>query len=352
MNECGCETVFADTQQRSLLMRKLVTLLTVLTLTLGAGAAFAGTTLNGAGATFPYPLYSKWFYSYEKETGNRINYQSIGSGGGISQVKAGTVDFGASDAPLTGKELAEAGLFQFPMVAGAVAVVYNVPGAEKGLKLSSQAVADIYLGKVKRWNDKAIAKDNPGVKLPDMPVIVVHRSDGSGTTNLFTWYLEDVSADWKGKVGSGKAVKWPVGIGGKGNEGVAGVVRQTRGTIGYVELAYAVENKIPYASLGNRDGGFVMPTVEGCVAAAANAKVPDDYYTRFTYAAGKDSYPIAGFTYMLVKKKLDKAKLKAFDGFVGWAYANGDRDAKALNYVPLPDKLKARIKSDLTKLVK
>ncbi|MBI5191649.1 MAG: phosphate ABC transporter substrate-binding protein PstS [Nitrospirae bacterium] len=331
---------------------KKVLLLALTVLALTAGAAQAGITLNGAGATFPYPLYSKWFYNYEKQTGTRVNYQSIGSGGGISQVKAGTVDFGASDAPLKAKELREANLFQFPMVAGAVAVVYNLPGVGSGLKLKSQTVADIYLGKIKKWNDPAIVKDNPGVNLSAMPIIVAHRSDGSGTTNIFTWYLEDVSSQWKLEVGSGKAVKWPVGIGGKGNEGVAGVVRQTKGAIGYVELAYATENKITYATLGNRDGGFVAPSTEGCIAAAASAKVPDDYYARFTYAPGKDSYPISGFTYLLVPRNLEPSNMKAFAGLVGWAFEKGDKDAKALHYVPIPDKLKDRIKADLKKLAK
>jgi len=317
-------------------------------ITLAVGPVFAGETLNGAGATFPYPLYSKWFYNYEKETGTKINYASIGSGGGISQVKAGTVDFGASDAPLKGQELREAGLFQFPMVAGAVAVVYNLPGFEKGLRLSSMNVVDIYSGKIRKWNDPAIAKDNQGVNLPAIPVIVVHRSDGSGTTNIFTWYLEDVSLDWKARVGSGKSVDWPVGIGGKGNEGVAGIVKQTKGAIGYAELAYALQNKIPVAMIGNRDGNFVYPSDDTCKAAAASAFVPDDFYTRFTYASGKNSYPISGFTYLLVpKKQKDPAKAAAFVKFVEWAYNNGDKDATALDYVPLPEKVKKKVRTAL-----
>ncbi len=328
------------------------TVLLVLAMVLAAGTAWAGVSLNGAGATFPYPLYSKWFYTYEKETGVKINYQSIGSGGGIAQVKAGTVDFGASDAPLKGEQLREAGLFQFPMVAGVVAIVYNLPGIEQGLKLSSSTVANMYLGKVKKWNDPAIAKENPGKNLPDMPVIVAHRSDGSGTTNIFTWYLSDVSPDWKARVGSGTAVDWPAGIGGKGNEGVAGIVKQTRGALGYVELAYAKQNKISYAMVGNRDGNFVYPSDETCKAAAGNAFIPDDFYTKFTFSSGKNSYPISGFTFLLVHKNIkDHAKGDAFMKFVEWAYKNGDKDAVALDYVPLPDKLKKKVKAAIAKEV-
>ncbi|MGA2193571.1 MAG: phosphate ABC transporter substrate-binding protein PstS [Nitrospirota bacterium] len=334
-------------------MIKKLFVVTLAVLALAAGAAFAAETLNGAGATFPYPLYSKWFYTYEQQTGTKINYQSIGSGGGISQVKAGTVDFGASDAPLTGDKLAEANLFQFPTVAGAEAIVYNIPGVQKGLKLTSEQVAEIYLGKITRWNDKSITTENPGVRMPDLPIVVAHRSDGSGTTNIFTWFLSDVSPEWKQKVGSGTSVNWPVGIGGKGNEGVAGTVRQTRGAIGYVELAYALQNQMPYAMLRNRDGNYLYPSIETAVAAAANAKVPDTYYVRFTYASGKDAYPIAGFTFMLLPKEWkDKQKLTAFKDFIKWAYKNGDSDAKSLDYVPLPEKLKDRILSDLAKKVK
>jgi phosphate transport system substrate-binding protein len=333
-------------------MNKIFGFALAVVLALGATASWAGETLNGAGATFPYPLYSKWFYSYEKETGTKINYQSIGSGGGISQVKAGTVDFGASDAPLKGSELRDGNLFQFPMVAGAVAVVYNIPGVSNGLKLSSQNIAKIFLGKITKWNDPAVVKDNPGVKLPAIPVIVAHRSDGSGTTNLFTWFLEDVSTQWKLEVGSGKAVSWPVGLGGKGNEGVAGIVRQTQGAIGYVEVAYAIQNKITYAMVGNKAGEFVFPTTEACKTAAASAKVPGDYFIRFTNAAGKGAYPVAGFTFILVKKDLAPAKAKAFSNFVNWAYTKGDKDAEALHYVPLTDNLASRVKADLSKNLK
>ncbi len=323
-------------------MKRITILVAVMVLALGVGAAAAG-TLNGAGATFPYPLYSKWFYAYEKETGTKINYASIGSGGGIAQVKAGTVDFGASDAPLKGEQLREAKLFQFPTVAGVVAMVYNLPGVDKGLKLSSPTIAGIYLGKIKRWNDPAITGANPGAKIPDLPIIVAHRSDGSGTTNIFTWYLCDVSPEWKVKVGSGTAVDWPVGIGGKGNEGVAGVVKQTRGALGYVELAYALQNKMTYAMVGSRDCSYLFPTQETCKAAAKNAFVPNDFYVKFTYSSGKESYPIAGFTFLLVPlKHKDAAKVQEFVKFVEWAYKNGDKDAASLDYVPLPEKLKSK----------
>ena len=332
-------------------MKKFL-MLSIAALLLMVGAAHAAETLNAAGATFPYPLYSKWFYSYEKQSGTKINYASIGSGGGISQVKAGTVDFGCSDAPLTGKDQKEANLFMFPTVGGAVAMAYNIPGVKTGLKLDPKTIADIYLGKVVRWNSPEITKDNPGVRLPDMPIIVTHRSDGSGTTNIFTWFLSDVSPEWKQKISSGTAVKWPVGLGGKGNEGVAGIVRQTRGAFGYVEVAYVHQTKMTYALVRNRDGYFVAPNGETVQAAARNAQIPNDYYIKFTDSKGKDSYPICGFTFMLVPKNLPAAKAAAVKSYVEWAYANGDKDAVALDYVPLPGKLKKKILSDLNKQVK
>ena len=332
-------------------MKKLL-ILAVAALVLASGAAYAAQTLNAAGATFPYPLYSKWFYEYNQQTGTKINYASIGSGGGIAQVKAGTVDFGCSDAPLTGEEQKAANLFMCPMVGGAVAMAYNLPGIQSGLKLSPKTIADIYLGKVTRWNDPAITKENPGVKLPDMPIIVTHRSDGSGTTNIFTWFLSDVSPDWKAKVGSGTAVSWPAGIGGKGNEGVAGTVRQTRGALGYVELAYVLQNKMAYAMVKNRDGNFVYPSLENAKEAAKHAEIPADYHIKFTYAAGKNSYPIAGFTFMLIPRTLPAVKADAVKGYIKWAYAKGDKDAAALTYVSLPDKLKKKVLADLDKQVK
>lgn len=332
-------------------MKKLL-IIAVAALILASGAAYAAQTLNAAGATFPYPLYSKWFYEYNQQTGTKINYASIGSGGGIAQVKAGTVDFGCSDAPLTGAEQKAANLFMFPTVGGAVAMAYNLPGVKTGLKLDPKTIADIYLGKITHWNDPAITKENPGVKLPDSQIIVTHRSDGSGTTNIFTWFLSDVSPEWKQKVGSGTAVSWPAGIGGKGNEGVAGTVRQTRGAMGYVELAYVLQNNMTYAMVKNRDGNYVYPSLENAKEAAAHAEIPADYHIKFTYSPGKNSYPIAGFTFMLVPKNLPAAKADAVKGYVKWAYANGDKDAKALTYVSLPEKLKKKVLADLNKEVK
>jgi phosphate transport system substrate-binding protein len=332
-------------------MKKLL-ILAIAALVLASGAAYAAVTLNAAGATFPYPLYSKWFYEYNQKTGTKINYASIGSGGGIAQVKAGTVDFGCSDAPLTGEQQKEANLFMCPMVGGAVAMSYNLPGVGTGVKLTPAVIADIYLGKITRWNDPAITADNRGVKLPDMPIIVVHRSDGSGTTNIFTWFLSDVSPEWKSKVGSGTAVSWPVGIGGKGNEGVAGTVRQTSGALGYVELAYVLQNKMTYAMVKNRDGNYVYPSLENAKEAAKHAEIPADYHIKFTYSPGKSSYPIAGFTFMLVPKNLAPAKAAEVKSYVKWAFTNGDKDAAALTYVSLPGKLKKKILADLDKEVK
>lgn len=331
-------------------MKNILILTLTLTFVTAFGMISAAEIINGAGATFPYPLYSKWFYTYEKSTGVKINYQSIGSGGGIQQVKAGTVDFGASDAPLPKEELDKHGLIQFPMVSGAVVVVYNLPGIPIGLKLTSEVVADIYFGKIMKWNDQRIKEINPNLRIPDLPIIVVHRSDGSGTTNIFTWFLSDVSNEWKTKVGSGTSVKWPVGIGGKGNEGVAGLVRGTKGAVGYVELAYALQTKMTYSMLRNRDGNYVNPTIETTQAAAASASIPPDFYVRFTYAKGKDSYPIAGFTYLILRKNMDRNKLSAILKFIEWAYKNGDRDAKELHYVPIPETVKTKVLTELKKL--
>ncbi|MEW6409902.1 MAG: phosphate ABC transporter substrate-binding protein PstS [Nitrospirota bacterium] len=332
------------------ILRLTLALALALALVMAFGMTAEAEIINGAGATFPYPLYSKWFYQYEKNTGIKINYQSIGSGGGIQQVKAGTVDFGASDAPLPKEEIDKHGLIQFPTVAGAVAVAYNLPGIPSGLKLTSEIVADIYLGKVTKWTDQRIREINPNLRIPDLPLIVVHRSDGSGTTNIFTWFLSDINQEWKTRVGSGTSVKWPVGLGGKGNEGVAGLVRQTRGAIGYVELAYALQTKMSYAMLRNRDGNFVYPTIETTKAAAANADVPPEFYVKFTYSKGKDSYPIAGFTYLILRKNMDRSKLSTILKFVEWAYKNGDGHAKELHYVPMPESLKIKVLTALKKL--
>ncbi len=331
-------------------MKRALKLALVIAIVLSFTTAYAAEILNGAGATFPYPLYSKWFYNYEKQTGVKINYQSIGSGGGIQQIEAGTVDFGASDAPLPKEELDKHGLFQFPTVAGSEAIAYNLPGIPTGLKLTPEVIADMYLGKITKWNDQRIKELNPNLNLPDMPVIVVHRSDGSGTTNIFTWFLGDVSSEWKTKVGSGTSVKWPVGIGGKGNEGVAGLVKQTAGAVGYVELAYVIETKMTHALVRNRDGHYLYPSIETTVAAASNANVPPDFYVKFTYSKGKNSYPIAGFTYYIVRKNMDRNKLSTFIKFVEWAYKHGNADAKALDYVPMPDSLKHKALTALKKL--
>lgn len=323
------------------MLRKITT--TLFTLALLTGSAFAETLINGAGATFPYPIYSKWFSEYAKvDTSVKFNYQSIGSGGGIKQTLARTVDFGASDKFLTDAELkgAPARLLHIPTVLGAVVVTYNIPGVARGLKLSSEDVADIFLGRITKWNDPKIANDNPGVKLPDKPIIVVHRSDGSGTTAIFTDYLSAVNSDWKQKVGMGASVKWPVGLGGKGNEGVAGQVKSTAYTVGYVELAYATENKLPYASLKNRDGVFVEPTIKATTAAATGAArhMPDDFRISLVNQPGKESYPIVGFTWLLIyEQQKDPAKGKKLVEFLKWELKHGQKMAAALMYAPLPD---------------
>jgi len=304
----------------------------------------ADTSLTGAGATFPYPLYSKWFDVYGKATGVRINYQSIGSGGGIQQLKAGTVDFGASDAPLSDEEAKSMSgqVVHVPTVAGAVVVAYTLPGVSKGLRLTPDVVAGIYLGHIKRWNDKRIASLNPGVNLPNLAVAVVHRSDGSGTTYIFTSYLAAVNRAWAVRVGAGKSVDWPIGLGGKGNEGVAGLVKQTPGGIGYVELAYATQNRLPYANIRNRAGRFVEPTLASTTSAAAGAvkAMQKDVRVSIVNASGEDAYPIAGFTYILVyRSQRDQAKGRAMAEFLWWAIHDGQKYAPALLYAPLPEEV-------------
>jgi len=307
-----------------------------------AGIASAETLINGAGATFPYPLYSKWFTEYAKvDPSVKFNYQSIGSGGGIKQITAQTVDFGASDAFLSDELLkaAPGKLIHIPTVMGAVVVTYNVPGVGKGLKLKSEDVADIFLGKITKWNDPRIADDNAGIKLPNQPIIVVHRSDGSGTTSIFTDFLSAVSGEWKSQVGKGTSVKWPVGLGGKGNEGVAGQVKTTQYSIGYVELAYAFENKLPYAFLKNKSGVFVEPSIKTTSAAAAGAAktMPADYRVSLVNQPGKDAYPVVGFTWLLVyEQQKDKVKGKKLVEFLNWELKKGQKMASALLYAPLP----------------
>lgn len=309
------------------------------------GMTSAQMKLNGAGATFPYVIYSKWFDVYHQNTGIQFNYQSIGSGGGIKQVIEGTVDFGASDAPMSEAQMKQVkdkqgtDILHIPTVMGAVVITYNLPGVEKGLKITPDVLADIYLGKITKWNDSRIVSDNQGVNLPDKAIFVTHRSDGSGTTNIFTGYLSKVSETWSKKVGQGTAVKWPAGLGGKGNEGVAGLVKQTEGSIGYVELAYAEKNSLPYAALKNKAGNFVMPTFDAVSAAAAGfvKNMPADLRVEITNADGKDSYPISGFTWLLIYKDMkNKAKAKAIVDFLKWAVTDGEKYAKDLYYAPLP----------------
>jgi len=310
------------------------------------GAALASSSLlvTGAGATFPFPLYSKWFDAYNKLRPDiRFNYQSIGSGGGIQQFTAGTVDFGATDAPMTAEEIAKApDAVHVPTVLGAVVVIHNV--AVDGLKLTPEVLAGVFLGKVARWNDPALAKVNPGVALPDAAITVAHRSDGSGTTAIFTDYLAKVSPEWKEKVGAGKSVKWPVGLGGKGNEGVTGLVKQMPGAIGYVELAYASQNKLALASLRNRDGAFVTPNLASTSEAAAGVEMPADYRVSITDAPGKGAWPIASFTYLLVHRDMkDAAKGDAIVKFLWWAIHDGQALAAPLDYAPLPKAVVARV---------
>ncbi|WP_047393204.1 phosphate ABC transporter substrate-binding protein PstS [Chitinibacter sp. ZOR0017] len=313
--------------------------------------AIAG-DITGAGATFPYPLYAKWAEQYKAKTGVGLNYQSIGSGGGIKQIQAKTVDFGASDMPLKPEELEKAGLLQFPTVVGGVVPVINVPGIKPGqVKLSSQVLADIYLGKIKKWNDPALTALNPGVALPDQNITVVRRSDGSGTTFLFTDYLSKVSPEWKEKVGANTAVQWATGVGGKGNEGVANYVQRIKGSIGYVEFAYAKQNKLIHTQLQNSTGAYVEPSEDNFKAAAAGAdwKAAPGMFLVLTNAPGKTSWPIAGATFILMHKNQADGKqaaevLKFFD----WAYANGDQTALDLDYIPMPDNVVNMIKANWT----
>jgi phosphate transport system substrate-binding protein len=303
--------------------------------------AFAA-DLSGAGATFPYPVYAKWADAYKKETGVGLNYQSIGSGGGIKQIKAKTVTFGASDAPLTGKELDEAGLAQFPMVMGGIVPVVNIDGIKPGeLVIDGPTLAKIFLGDIKKWDDPAIVKLNSGVKLPSSAIALVHRSDGSGTTYNFSYYLSDVSADWKSKVGTNTAVQWPAGIGAKGNEGVANNVAQTKGSIGYVEYAYAKQNKLTFTKMVNKDGKTVSPTAEAFQAAAANAdwNSQPGFGVILANQPGADSWPMTAATWILIYKTApDAAATTEALKFFAWSYAKGQDMAKDLDYVPMPAK--------------
>lgn len=307
-------------------------------------------SLNGAGATFPNPIYQKWFTQYSSaHSGVRINYQSLGSGAGIAQVTAGTVDFGASDGPMTDEQLAkvQGTLLHIPTVLGAVVPCYNIPGVKQELKFTSDLLAYIFLGKINNWNDPNIAKVNPGVKLPNLPIVVVHRSDGSGTTYIFTDYLSKISAEWNTKVGKNTSVKWPVGLGGKGNEGVAGQVRQTDGAIGYVELIYAVQNNISYGLVRNKSGNFVKATLETTTAAAAAAaNMPKDYRVSITDPAGKNAYPIASFTWLLIpQQSKDASKGKVLHDFLEWMLKDGQSEVGALSYAPLPKEVVKKLQA-------
>src|SRR6266851_3954448 len=317
----------------------------LLGLVAAAAIAFAAQAveINGAGATFPYPIYAKWAEAYAAKTGLKMNYQSIGSGGGIAQIKAKTVDFGASDMPLKPEELEKAGLTQFPPVIGGEVMVVNLPGIQAGqMTLDGPTIANIYLGKIAKWNDPAIAKLNPGLKLPDTGIAVVHRSDGSGTTFIFANYLSKVSPEWKDKVGEGTSVQWPTGLGGKGNEGVAALASRTIGAIGYVEYAYALQNKMVHTKLRNREGAFVTPNSASFQAAAANAdwaQAPG-FYMLLTDQPGKESWPITGATFILMhQQQTDPVKAREVLNFFDWAYRNGGKLAEELAYVPMPQKV-------------
>lgn len=345
-------------------MKKSLSILALLSLI--STQAFAVIPLNGAGATFPYPLYSKWFDQYHKEKSEvQVNYNSIGSGGGIKALLEKTVDFGASDSPMTDEELnkSPAAIYHVPTVMGAVVLSYNLPELKKPLVLDGGLVADIYLGNIKKWNDPKIAALNKGVTLPETDILATYRSDGSGTTAIFTEYLAKINADWKTKVGAGKSVAWPTGLAGKGNEGVAGLVKQTPGAIGYVELVYAASNNLSTAELKNKAGKVVAPNLKSVTAAAAGAKIPADFRISaknsadfrssmsITDSSGKDAYPISSFTYLLVYSQMEKAKGKSVQELVNWTLGSeAQKLAEPLNYAPLPAKLLAKVKTSFKAL--
>jgi phosphate transport system substrate-binding protein len=311
-------------------------------------------SLQGAGATFPYPLYSKWMSEYNKLHSNvRINYQSIGSGGGIQQIVKQTVDFGASDAPMKASDAkgAPGALHHIPTTIGAVVIAYNVPGVDKVLNLDPDVIGDIFLGKIKKWNDARISGSNEGLTLPDKDIAVVHRSDGSGTTSVFTDYLASVSSEWKDSVGAGKSVKWPTGLGAKGNEGVTGQVKSTPGAIGYIELAYATQNKLSFASIKNKAGKYVAPQISAITAAGAGQAMPDALYTSLANPEGEAAYPIAAYTYILVYEDMkDETKAKALVDFLWWAVHDGQKFAQDLHYAPLPEEVVKKIETRLKSL--
>jgi phosphate transport system substrate-binding protein len=343
-------------------MKRIAGLLTALLVLAGAGIVWADNPLsiNGAGATFPYPMYSKWFDEYHKKnSGVQINYQSIGSGGGIKQVTEGTVDFGASDGPMNDDQLKAFkdkhgfGILHFPTVLGADIPTYNVPGVNAELNFTPEAIAGIFLGKITKWNDPAIAGANKGVNLPANDIVVVHRSDGSGTTYIWTDYLSKVNDDWKNKVGKGASVNWPVGLGGKGNEGVAGLIKQTPNSFGYIELIYAIQNNMPYGKVKNSSGTFIKADLAGVTAAAAGAAkdMPADFRVSITNAPGKTAYPISSFTWLLIPEKFsDVGKRDAIKGFVSWMLTDGQNSAEALSYAKLPKEVVAKEKQALSQV--
>ncbi len=341
-------------------MKRIAGMLLVVLAVAGVLLADSTLSINGAGATFPYPMYSKWFDEYHKKNTNiEINYQSIGSGGGIKQVTEGTVDFGATDGPMNDEQLKAyqdkhgSGILHFPTVLGAVVPTYNIPGVTAELNFTPEALAGIFLGKITKWNDPAIADANKGVKLPAEDIVVVHRADGSGTTYCWTDYLSKVSDEWKTKVGKGGSVNWPVGLGGKGSEGVTGTVRNTPNSITYVELIYAESNKIPYGSVKNSAGAFVKASLAAVSAAAAGAakEMPDDFRVSITNAPGKAAYPISTFTWLLIPEKFsDAAKRDAIKGFVKWALEDGQNYAEALSYAKLPKEVVSKEMKAISKI--
>jgi len=343
-------------------MKRIAGLLVALLLLAGAGIVLADNplTINGAGASFPYPIYSKWFDDYHKKnSNNQINYQSIGSGGGIKQVTEGTVDFGASDGPMNDDQLKAFrdkhgfDILHFPTVLGADVPAYNIPGVSAELTFTPDAIAGIFLGKITKWNDPAIAGANKGVNLPGNDIVVVHRSDGSGTSYIWTDYLSKVSDEWKNKVGKSTSVNWPVGLGGKGNEGVAGLVKQTPNSFGYVELIYAIQNNMPYGKVKNASGNVVKADLASVTAAAAGAAkdMPADFRVSITNAPGKNAYPISSFTWLLIPEKFsDAAKRDAIKGFINWMLVDGQNEVEALSYAKLPKEVVAKEKQALAKV--
>lgn len=321
-----------------------------------SAAAAGAQNVNGAGATFPYPIYSRWFSEYSQQhPGVHINYQSIGSGGGIRQVSEGTVDFGATDGPMSNEQIAGAKVktMHIPTVLGAVVPVYSLPGVNRDLNFAPDVIADIYLGKIAKWNDGRIAKDNPGVSLPDKPILPVYRSDGSGTTYIFTDFLSKVSPEWQSRVGRSTSVKWPTGIGQKGNEGVAGMVRQSPYSFGYVELIYALQNKMSFGSVRNSAGKFVKASPEGVTEAAANSakSMPADFRVSITNAPGAGSYPISSFTWLLIPQhSSDPSKARVLADFLGWMLDHGESEASSMAYAPLPKPVQDAVRKTISQI--